>query len=125
MIDRYYYSGCVYSAAKNNPSLSLGWARKADEGLPRPDVCVFLDISPEAAAERGGYGSEKYENREVQDRVRELFKQLREFSEKDDFAVVDGGHSLLVVEEAIIHAVNQATQAVDREQRPLRRVSPW
>src|SRR5688500_2397654 len=46
VLDRYYYSGCVYSAAKNNPSLSLEWARHPEEGLPRPDICVFLDISP-------------------------------------------------------------------------------
>ncbi|KAF2467802.1 P-loop containing nucleoside triphosphate hydrolase protein, partial [Lindgomyces ingoldianus] len=59
VIDRYYYSGCVYSAAKNNPSLDLTWARHPEEGLPRPDLCLFLDISAEDAAKRGGYGTEK------------------------------------------------------------------
>src|ERR1700761_1730726 len=70
VIDRYYYSGCVYSAAKNNPSLDLAWARQPEEGLPRPDLCVFLDISAEAAANRGGFGGEKYEIPEMQVRVR-------------------------------------------------------
>ncbi|KAJ4307375.1 Thymidylate kinase, partial [Neodidymelliopsis sp. IMI 364377] len=58
IIDRYYYSGIVYSAAKQNPSLSLEWCRNPDVGLPRPDLCLFLDISAEAAAQRGGYGTE-------------------------------------------------------------------
>ncbi|KAF2025502.1 P-loop containing nucleoside triphosphate hydrolase protein, partial [Setomelanomma holmii] len=59
VIDRYYYSGCVYSAAKQDPSMSLEWCRQPDVGLPRPDLCIFLDISAEDAAKRGGYGSEK------------------------------------------------------------------
>ncbi|KAF2646921.1 P-loop containing nucleoside triphosphate hydrolase protein, partial [Massarina eburnea CBS 473.64] len=59
IIDRYYYSGIVYSAAKLNPSMPLAWCRSPDVGLPRPDLCLFLDISAEEAAERGGYGTEK------------------------------------------------------------------
>ena len=125
MIDRYYYSGCVYSAAKSNPSLSLQWARKPDEGLPRPDVCIFLDISPPVAAERGGFGNEKYEKKEMQDRVRQLFTQLRQAPERDDFIVIDGGQSLLEVEEAVLQAVEKAIQDTDHEQRPLRRIVPW
>ncbi|KAF1996475.1 P-loop containing nucleoside triphosphate hydrolase protein, partial [Amniculicola lignicola CBS 123094] len=59
VIDRYYYSGMIYSAAKSNPTLSLPWARHPDVGLPRPDLVLFLDISAEEAAKRGGYGEEK------------------------------------------------------------------
>ncbi|KAJ4329582.1 Thymidylate kinase, partial [Ascochyta clinopodiicola] len=58
ILDRYYYSGAVYSAAKQNPSMPLSWCRAPDIGLPRPDLCVFLDISAEAAAKRGGFGTE-------------------------------------------------------------------
>ncbi|CAO2647295.1 Nn.00g082170.m01.CDS01 [Neocucurbitaria sp. VM-36] len=84
IIDRYYYSGAVYSAAKNKPNLSLEWCRKPDEGLPRPDVCIFLDISAEDAAKRGGYGTEKYEKKDMQDRVRELFETLMQRKEGED-----------------------------------------
>ncbi|CAI4214820.1 unnamed protein product [Parascedosporium putredinis] len=55
LCDRYYYSGVVYSAAKQNPALSLHWAR-----------------GPEAR-ERGGWGGEVYEKAEMQKRVRDLF----------------------------------------------------
>lgn len=73
LCDRYYYSGVVYSAAKQNPSLSLGWARHPEVGLPRPDLVLFLDLDEEAARARGGWGGELYERAEMQRRVRELF----------------------------------------------------
>ena len=32
-----------------------------DRGLPAPDATIYLRMTPEAAAKRGGYGSERYE----------------------------------------------------------------
>jgi len=37
---------------------------------------VFLDITPEKARERGGYGEERYEKEEMQRRVREIFGRI-------------------------------------------------
>lgn len=125
MVDRYYYSGCVYSAAKKNPALDLNWARHPEEGLPRPDVCLFLDISPEDAAKRGGFGTEKYEKKEMQDRVRELFKLLMESPEKTDFVRIDGGESLEAVQKSVRSAAREAIERVDRDDAPLRYVEPW
>jgi len=71
--DRYYYSGIVYSAAKQNPSLTLQWARAPEIGLPRPDMVMFLDLEESAARARGGWGEELYERSEIQRRVRDLF----------------------------------------------------
>ncbi|OGM40553.1 thymidylate kinase [Aspergillus bombycis] len=45
IVDRYSYSGAVYSAAKGIPTLSLDWAWQPEVGLPRPDMCLFLRIS--------------------------------------------------------------------------------
>ena len=61
---RYAYSGVAFSAAKDG--LSLDWCRQPDRGLPRPDVVYFLDVSPEEAAKRGGFGEERYEKAEFQ-----------------------------------------------------------
>ncbi|ORX96956.1 thymidylate kinase-domain-containing protein [Clohesyomyces aquaticus] len=125
VIDRYYYSGCVYSAAKNNPKLDLKWARHPEEGLPRPDLCLFLDISAEDTAKRGGYGMEKYEKKEMQDRVRELFQVLMARAEKEDFVSIDAGGSLEDVQKRVRDAVRNIMEAVDRDLRPLRFVEPW
>lgn len=107
IIDRYYYSGCVYSAAKDNPALSLNWARHPEVGLPRPDGVIFLQISPDEAAKRGGYGDERYENKRHQDRVRELFGEMRQMpDEKDDFYVINADGSREEVAKAIWDSVH-------------------
>jgi len=125
VIDRYYYSGCVYSAAKDNPSLSLAWARHPEVGLPRPDVCLFLDISIEEAAKRGGFGSEKYETKRMQDRVRELFGELQQSPEKDEFIQVDAGKTMREVEDAIWKATMKTFERTDAANKPLGVVQPW
>ncbi|KAH7396334.1 thymidylate kinase-domain-containing protein [Pyrenochaeta sp. MPI-SDFR-AT-0127] len=124
VIDRYYYSGCVYSAAKQNPSLSLEWCRKPDVGLPRPDLCLFLDISAEDAAKRGGYGTEKYEKKEMQDRVRELFETLMK-KEGEDFVRIDAGRGLEDVQRQIKDEVDRCIDVIARENLPLRVVEEW
>ena len=56
VVDRYAFSGVVYSATKG---LSLEWCKSADRDLPRPDLVCFLDVSPEEARTRGAFGSER------------------------------------------------------------------
>lgn len=124
IIDRYYYSGIVYSAAKENPTLTLSWAREPEVGLPRPDVCIFLDISPEDAARRGGFGLEKYENDKMQRRVRQLFHRLADLPDGKDFRVVDAGRSLEKVEEEVMVAVESTFRSLDNSE-VLKSVEPW
>ncbi|KAF2125467.1 thymidylate kinase [Dothidotthia symphoricarpi CBS 119687] len=125
IIDRYYYSGCVYSAAKHNPSLSLEWARHPDVGLPRPDLCIFLDISAEDATMRGGYGTEKYEKKEMQDWVRVLFESLMERKEGGDFVRIDAGGSLEEVQAKVREEVDLCMEQVVGRELPLRFVEDW
>jgi len=125
IVDRYYYSGCVYTAAKNNPSLDLAWCRHPEVGLPRPDICLFLDISAEDAAKRGGWGEERYEKRELQDRVRQLFADLRASPDGTDFVTVDAGKSMDDVEAVIQGHVECCLNSVDKDDSPLRVVLPW
>jgi dTMP kinase len=123
IIDRYYYSGCVYSAAKDNPTLSLNWARNPEVGLPRPDAVLFLEISPDEAAKRGGFGSERYENKRHQDRVRDLFIDMRRSpDEEEDFIVIDAGGTQEQVAELIWTAMIDVFRKVDASNVPLRLV---
>ena len=62
--DRYAYSGVAFSSAKTeadrngnsggNGDLSIDWCKAPDRGLPAPDTVIFLDLSQEEAANRGG-----------------------------------------------------------------------
>ncbi|KUI62419.1 Thymidylate kinase [Cytospora mali] len=135
--DRYYYSGMVYSAAKNNPSLTLPWARSPELGLPRPDLVVFLDLNEEKAKERGGFGEERYETGEMQGRVRSLFWGLKEGvvevggeevrfrEESEDLVVVDAGGSVEEVADEIWGVVVPRVEEVRRGEMgdEVRRVS--
>jgi dTMP kinase len=47
-----------------------------------PDCIIYLDMSVEAAAERGAYGEERYEKVDFQRKVREQFMELKEYEEK-------------------------------------------
>jgi dTMP kinase len=121
IVDRYSYSGAVYSAAKANPTLSLEWAWQPEIGLPQPDICLFLSISAEEAAKRGGFGAERYENESMQTRVRELFRTL--FERQKDACVVNAGRTLEEVSRDIQAAVSDCVAQLDTV-GPLRTLGP-
>ncbi|KAK6127493.1 hypothetical protein DH2020_038768 [Rehmannia glutinosa] len=73
IIDRYSFSGVAFSSAKG---LDVEWCKAPEAGLLAPDLVVYLGISPEKAAERGGYGGERYEKLEFQKKVVESYKTL-------------------------------------------------
>ena len=126
VVDRYYYSGCVYSAAKQIPGLGLEWARHPDVGLPRPDLCIFLDVSPETASQRGGFGGELYERTDMQIRVRELFEVLLGHKdEENDVVIVNADRDVADVERTIQKWVRLASERVDRQDLELGTVRVW
>lgn len=123
VIDRYYYSGIVYSAAKGNPSLSLEWARCPEVGLPLPDLCILLDITPEAVAKRDGFGDEKYETTVMQKRVRELFYELMKGPDGQRMKVIDAGRTIETVEKDVMEIVDEVMG--DLQNQGLRSIPNW
>lgn len=84
-----------------------------------------MDISAEDAAKRGNWGDERYEKRELQDRVRQLFADIRATADGADFITVDAGKALGEVEAEIQQHVNACITSVDDGNAPLRSVQPW
>lgn len=82
IVDRYAYSGIAFTGSKalsaGMETLNFDWLTAPDRGLIAPDLVIFLDISSEDAAKRGSFGEERYEKKEIQDRVRVMFNKLRE-----------------------------------------------
>lgn len=89
--DRYAFSGIAFTAAKVlhiraylymilrtmlRQGLNYDWCKAPDIGLPAPDATFFLSVSPEVAAQRGGYGEERYESNDIQSKVRTIFQQI-------------------------------------------------
>lgn len=90
IVDRYYYSGCVYAAAQDN-SLTLAACRQLEIGLPRPDICIFLDVPPTCAEGRPGFGGELPEELAIQERARDLFAELLTYpAEQEDSVLIEG-----------------------------------
>ncbi|XVF31715.1 hypothetical protein REPUB_Repub17cG0016000 [Reevesia pubescens] len=94
IVDRYSYSGVAFSSAKG---LDSGWCKAPEIGLIAPDLVVYLDIPPEKAAERGGYGGERYEQLEFQRKVAQHYKLLEDSSWK----IVDACRPLEDVEKQV------------------------
>ncbi|KAF8426041.1 thymidylate kinase-domain-containing protein [Tirmania nivea] len=117
LLDRYIHSGIVFTTAAK--SLLLPWCRSPEIGLPQPDLVLFLDISEEDAAFRGGYGEERYEKREIQDRVRMVFGEVRKEEEGlVNWKVVDAGRG---VEQVAGEVWKIVSEVVEGERGELRK----
>ncbi|GAA5910293.1 bifunctional thymidylate/uridylate kinase [Sporobolomyces salmoneus] len=71
--DRYAFSGIAFSVIKG---LSWEWCKSPDIGLPSPDLVLFLSLSPSTSLLRSGFGEERYETKEIQDKVRKVFERM-------------------------------------------------
>lgn len=68
---------------------------------------IFLSLSSDAAARRGGYGEERYEKEEMQRRVREVFNLLQGDSrDKEDWQMIDASEDIERVSDRIWGVVN-------------------
>lgn len=81
---------------------------------------IFLSLSSDAAALRGGYGEERYEKEEMQRRVREVFTQLQQ-DPKDagDWRVVDASGNMEEVSDRIWNVVEPVLESVKHEIRSI------
>lgn len=78
VVDRYAFSGVAFTAAKGKNMLNREWCMAPDTGLVAPDAVFFLELSPEAAAERGGFGEERYEKPVFQQAVMKEFNHMKQ-----------------------------------------------
>ncbi|ODQ65689.1 thymidylate kinase [Nadsonia fulvescens var. elongata DSM 6958] len=90
ILDRYVYSGISFTHAKSLSAAgssgviaSLDWCAAPDIGLPQPDLTIFLEVDEDTAARRGGYGAERYETKEIQTRVRQVFARFEKLANTD------------------------------------------
>lgn len=58
--------------------MDLEWCKQSDEGLPKPDLVLLLNLSTEAMNSRIGFGEERYEKDEIQTKVSDVFKNMKD-----------------------------------------------
>mmetsp|Transcript_147575 Transcript_147575/g.256139 ORF Transcript_147575/g.256139 Transcript_147575/m.256139 type:complete len:292 (+) Transcript_147575:65-940(+) len=117
--DRYAFSGVAYTAAKG---LDFSWCKVPDQGLPVPDGVFYLHVDEKVGASRANFGDERYENGDMQAKVRVEFRrdELRCGVEWHD---VDGAREIGTIHAEICEAVEEI-QKTDQENplRPIRRL---
>ncbi|XP_069007013.1 thymidylate kinase [Embiotoca jacksoni] len=109
VVDRYAFSGVAFTSAK--PGFCLDWCMKPDVGLPKPDLVVFLQLSPAEAALRGQFGQERYETSVFQRSVQQKFEQLMK-DPSVNWQVIDASQDIEGVHSDILtcslNAINTA-----------------
>lgn len=90
--DRYYYSTLAYQGQ----STSYRWVKGMNLDCPqirRPDLCIYLDLTPEQSLERIRAGREQveiYENLQTLTEVRASFlRVLEDLKERDRIVILD------------------------------------
>ncbi|KAJ3644544.1 hypothetical protein Zmor_022269 [Zophobas morio] len=98
IVDRYSFSGVVYSSVKKN--MNVQWCQEPEKGLLKPDLVLLLILSEKEISKRPNYGDERYENKETQEKVANMFMKMSGEQEDWDVVEADGGvddvHQLLL-----------------------------
>lgn len=108
--DRYYYSTMAYQGSETD----LSWVAEMNLGCPairHPDLCVFLDLTPEESLARidaRGEAHEIYETQEKLSAVRAKFRQVFEMlGNCDRIVTIHAGGSIAQTQAAIRLAVER------------------
>ncbi len=108
--DRYYYSSLAYQGSETDAK----WVQEMNLSCPeirRPDLCIFLDLTPEQSMERIGRGRvtvEIYENVDRLTRVRDRFYGVFEtLAETDRICVVNAARPIEEIHADIVRLVNE------------------
>ncbi|XP_040283875.1 thymidylate kinase [Bufo bufo] len=110
VVDRYAFSGVAFTSSKEN--FSLHWCKQPDVGLPKPDLVVFLNITPEKASKRGEFGTERYETSDFQKKVQKRYAELMD-DKSLNWKVVDAAQSM----DDVHNAIKQLSEAIIQEAR--------
>lgn len=108
LCDRYYYSSLAYQGSL----CDYEWVRHMNTACPeirRPDLCIFLDLSPDeslARVAKRGEAREIYEKEESLRLFRETFFRVFR-SLPDRVAVIDAGGTPTEVSARVLAAVNK------------------
>ncbi len=108
--DRYYYSNLAYQGK----STDYSWVRTMNIGCPeirRPDVCIYLDLTPEESLSRISKGRESveiYENLETLTAVRTAFHSAIEDLKGcgEAIFIVDANRPIEEISEEIFNIIS-------------------
>jgi len=100
ILNRYYQSNLVYGLASG---LNIEWLKALDEGLPKEDIVIVLDVAPEVSIQRM---SDKGDIFEMSDDIMNYVSKLyRELAGKHGWMLVNGDRKKEDVHREIVKIV--------------------
>jgi dTMP kinase len=103
--DRYLYSSLAYQGAAG---LDLKWIEEVNRWATKPDMTIYIDVSPEIVLQRLKRKKSVMETLRNQRRVREIYlKLVKDYG----LSVVDGNKSKRVVAQEIMDVVTNFLSA--------------
>ena len=128
--DRYAFSGMAFTGAKfamkeaSEGETLTSALSSVDEGLPLPDLVIFLTLDETSASNRAGFGTERYENALLQREVARQFSQVvRPFFQNlhgpNAWVDVDASGTVQHVEQLVWDVVEQYLPKSHQLQHPI------
>ena len=108
--DRYYYSSLAYQGSDTDAK----WVRDMNLSCPeirRPDLCIFLDLTPEQSMARidaGRVTKEIYESCERLEKVRnQFYRVFEELQGRDRIAIINAAPGVEEIHQEILRVVEE------------------
>ncbi len=105
--DRYYYSSLAYQGEATD----YEWVKNMNLSCPeirKPDMCIFIDISPDEAIRRinaDRSSKEIYETKDKLTKTRDKFMKVFSDLKDDNIIIFDGSKSIDVLSDEIFKVV--------------------
>lgn len=106
IVDRYSYSGIVFTSAKQ--CIDFKWCCGPENGLPKPDLVMFLKLSTEEMIKRSGFGDERYENVEFQSKVDQNYNKFK----NDNFIQVNAAQDVSILTDYLLEKIVKTIDSV-------------
>lgn len=102
IMNRYYHSNLIYGLANG---MKRKWLTNLDEGLPKADLVVLLDVTQKESFSRKKTNRDKFEKNE--EFLRNISKIYRTVAKNEHWRIIDASKSKQEVHANILKAISQ------------------
>jgi dTMP kinase len=102
IMNRYYQSNLVYGVANG---LSLKWLENLDEGLPKADLVIVLDVSQHESFSRKKVNRDKFERNTYF--LNKISKTYRQLAKKLGWQIIDASKTKEQVHKSIMNVLSK------------------
>ena len=102
VMNRYYHSNLVYGMANG---LDESWLESLDEGLPKSDMVILLDVTQDESFRRKSTGRDKFESDDSF--IRKVSRMYKTVAKRKHWKIIDAKMDRKKVHEQILSIVEE------------------